>query len=43
VLRLRRIAPGLKLYEDGDRSAVEYFIENGRIEILTLDKNNVEE
>jgi len=36
---LHTIELGLKLYEDGDRSGVEYSIDGGRIDILALDNS----
>ncbi|MEK7764100.1 MAG: endonuclease NucS domain-containing protein [Nitrospirota bacterium] len=37
---LATLEPGLKLHHEGDRSGVEYPIDDGRIDILALDKNN---
>jgi RecB family endonuclease NucS len=34
------IEQGLRLYQDGTRSGVEYPIDNGYIDILAVDKNN---
>lgn len=33
------IEPGLKLYQKGDQSGIEYKIDNGRIDILATDKD----
>lgn len=37
---LATLEPGLKLYQESARSGVEYPIEDGRIDILAIDKNN---
>lgn len=37
---LERIEPGMRLFKDDDRSGIEYQVDDGRIDILAIDRQN---